>query len=46
MVKLINPNGGETWVHETRIPEYQARGYSLAPPPPPPPKKKTKPKGE
>lgn len=45
MVKLIAPNGGETWVHETRIDEYLARGYNLAPPPPPPPKKKPKKEG-
>lgn len=45
MVKLINPNGGETWVHESRVEEYQARGFKQAPPPPPPPKKKPK-KGE
>ena len=42
MVKLIAPTGGESWVHETRLDEYQARGYKVAPPPPPPPRRKPK----
>lgn len=43
MLKLINPAGGFTWVHESRIDEYLARGYKMTPPPSPPPpaKKKT-----
>lgn len=39
MVKLINPAGGVTWVHESRVSEYQARGFRKAPQP------KTKPAG-
>ena len=42
MLKLVNPNGGETWVHETRLDEYLGRGFKLTPPPPPPPPKKKK----
>ena len=49
MVKTINPAGGITWVHESRIDEYIARGHKLAAPPPAPPvppvKKKTTKKG-
>lgn len=40
MVKLINPMGGITWVHESRVDEYLKAGYQHAPPPPPPVKKK------
>lgn len=36
MVKLTNPAGGVTWVHESRIDEYKARGFKEAPPPTPP----------
>lgn len=39
MVKLIHRDGGEMWVHESRVQEYLAAGHKLAPPPPPPPKK-------
>ncbi len=40
MVKLINrDNGGEMWVHESRLNEYLAKGHKLAPPPTIPPKK-------
>ena len=56
MLKLISPNGGETWVDEKRLDEYEARGFKLAPPPPiepkkpavkkPAPKKKATPKKE
>ena len=41
MLKLINPRGGETWVHESRLDEYLARGFKFAAPPmPAPPKPK------
>ena len=32
MLKLINTHGGETWVHESRLDEYLARGFKLAEP--------------
>lgn len=34
MVKLINPAGGVTWVHESRVEEYKARGFRQAAPQP------------
>lgn len=34
MLKMVNPCGGFTWVHESRLDEYEARGFKLAPPPP------------
>ena len=37
MLKLINTHGGETWVHESRLDEYLARGFALAAPPMPDP---------
>jgi len=37
MLKLINPRGGETWVHESRLDEYLARGFKFAAPPMPAP---------
>ena len=41
MLKLINTRGGETWVHESRLDEYLARGFKFAAPPmPAPPKPK------
>ena len=41
MLKLINPRGGETWVHESRLDEYLALGFRFAMPPMPgPPKPK------
>lgn len=41
MVKLDNGRGCTTWVHESRLEEYLARGYKLpSPPPPPAPPKK------
>ena len=51
MVRLDNPLGGKTWVHESRLEEYLEMGYTLTPPPMPekpakPPRKKSKPKGE
>ena len=39
MIKLINPGGGETWVHESRLDEYLARGFRFAAPPMPEPPK-------
>lgn len=45
MIKMINPAGGITWVHEDRLDEYLERGHKLPPPPPPPVKKKTTKKG-
>ena len=36
MLRLVNPSsGGETWVHESRLDEYIARGFRFAEPPPP-----------
>ena len=42
MIKLQNArDGGEMWVHESRLDEYLAAGHKLAAPPlPPPPKEK------
>ena len=37
MLKLINTHGGETWVHESRLDEYLARGFQFAAPPMPAP---------
>ena len=34
MLKLINPAGGFSWIQESRLDEYEARGFKLAPPPP------------
>lgn len=42
MLKLINTRGGETWVHESRIDEYLARGFKIAAAPTPPPPKDAK----
>ena len=36
MIRLVNPSsGGETWVHESRLDEYLARGFKFYEPPPP-----------
>lgn len=35
MLKFINPAGGTTWAHESRMDEYLGRGYKLAPRPEP-----------
>jgi len=42
MIKLINTRGGETWVHESRLDEYLARGFKIAAPPMPAPPKQRK----
>jgi hypothetical protein len=44
MILLKRPDGGETWVHESRLEDYQARGFTLPAPPPKPeePKKRKK----
>lgn len=44
MIKLINPlTGTDTWVHESRLEEYKARGFKLyAAPEPPKPKRSTR----
>lgn len=45
MILLKRPDGGETWVHESRLEEYQARGFTLPAPPQKPeeePKKRKK----
>lgn len=44
MIKLINPlTGGDTWVHESRLDEYLAKGFKLpAAPEPPKPKRSTR----
>lgn len=41
MLKLINTHGGETWVHESRLDEYLARGFQFAAPPMPAPPAET-----
>ena len=57
MLRMVNPGGGFTFVHESRLDEYEARGFKLAPPPlepkpvvgftaPKPAPKKRKPKKE
>lgn len=38
MLKFINPAGGTTWAHESRMDEYLERGYKLAPRPEPEPR--------
>ena len=39
MVKLINAlNGGDMWVHESRLEEYLAKGHKLAETPDEPPR--------
>ena len=39
MIKLQNArDGGEMWVHESRLDEYLAAGHKLAAPPMPAPK--------
>ena len=38
MLRMVNPGGGFTFVHESRLDEYEARGFKLAPPPLPEPK--------
>lgn len=38
MLKFINPAGGTTWAHESRMDEYLGRGYKLAPRPDPDPR--------
>jgi hypothetical protein len=44
MILLRRPDGGETWVHESRLEEYQARGFIFPAPPQKPeePKKRKK----
>ena len=44
MILLKRPDGGETWVHESRLEEYQARGFTIPAPPQKPeePKKRNK----
>ena len=45
MIKLVHPRtGGETWVHESRLDEYLARGFSIYSPPAPPVKPANTPK--
>ncbi|MBQ1202409.1 MAG: hypothetical protein IIX61_01110 [Loktanella sp.] len=40
MIKFINAQtGGEMWVHESRITEYEAMGHKIAPRPIPEKKK-------
>ena len=35
MVRMIRRDGGDAWVHESRVEEYQAAGWRLPPPPAP-----------
>ena len=45
MIKLVHPRtGGETWVHESRLDEYLARGFHIYEPPAPPIKPAAAPK--
>ena len=44
MVRLDNPLGGVTWVHESRLEEYLRLGYKLPEPPPAPEKPARKPR--
>ncbi len=47
MIKLINPlTGSDTWVHESRVDEYLARGFRKAPAPEPKPRRSTRKKPE
>ena len=34
MITLIRPDGGRTWVHESRLDEYLGRGFKLPSPAP------------
>ena len=34
MILLTRPEGGTTWVHESRLDEYLGRGFKLPSPPP------------
>ena len=33
MICLTRPDGGQTWVHESRLDEYLGRGYRFPSPP-------------
>lgn len=44
MVRMANPLGGVTWVHESRVEEYLRLGYKLPEPPPAPEKPARKPR--
>ena len=35
MVRMIRRDGGDAWVHESRVAEYKAAGWRLPPPPAP-----------
>lgn len=35
MVRMIRRDGGDAWVHESRVEEYQAAGWRLPSPPAP-----------
>lgn len=48
MILMTRPDGGQTWVHESRVDEYIGRGFQIPlpprepePAPKPEPKKKT-----
>lgn len=34
MILLTRPDGGQTWVHESRVEEYRKRGFYIPAPPP------------
>lgn len=36
MISLVRPDGGRTWVHESRLDEYLGRGFKLPSPSPEP----------
>ena len=40
MIRMIRRDGGDAWVHESRVEEYKAAGWRLPPPSPPETKKK------
>lgn len=29
MILMTRPDGGQTWVHESRLEEYKKRGFSI-----------------
>ena len=54
MIRMTRPDGGHTWVHESRVDEYMGRGFRIPSPvrepvpepePAHKPKKKAKKKG-
>ena len=42
MILMIRPDGGSSYIHESRIDEYRERGFKLPAPPKPAEKPETK----